>query len=119
MSSIMRRRNGATRSWPRRSWGCSCLERRLRTPHLKTGRSIALSHLPRQRRSDLPRERFSPVGVDRKICSVCDLLILSPERTLNEFEHALATYRRQLAEHRAVEVPKLLVWIGRRGESVH
>ena len=34
---------GATGSLPRRSWGCSCLEWRSQTPHLKTGRPIALS----------------------------------------------------------------------------
>ena len=40
MSSIMRWGNGP---WPRRSWGCSCVERRLRTLDLKTGRPVALS----------------------------------------------------------------------------
>ena len=42
-SSCLRSCAGATGSWPRRSWGCSCLEWRSQTPHLKTGRPIALS----------------------------------------------------------------------------
>jgi hypothetical protein len=36
--------------------------------------------------------------------------------TPDELEHALAQYRQQLAEHRAVEVPKLMAWLRRGGD---